>query len=740
MRRNILLFTALCAIALCATAQVRPQRIVVTTDRLTQSNMYDAQQLQEMLRKGGLNLYIVSRYDEQPQPGSIYVGDCPYIYTDDLSNCGYAMFGDGNWFVLSGQGRKGTLYAVYDFLERYCGYRLYTPEALVIPDMHNFTLPKDTVIERPAFAYREVSYYYPNHSQLYADWHRLHTEVDREGLFGFFVHSFKDIIPVKEHFDTHPEWFSMRDGKRLRDGQLCLSNPEVLDSLCAHLEEIISLFPDRKIWSVSPNDNYNVCQCPECLHSDSLYGGPTGTLLNFVNKVARRFPDKTISTLAYQYTRCAPKGLAVKPDSNVNIMFCSIECGREEAITTSPKEAAFRKDMEDWKQLTDNIFMWDYVVQFRNFWNPFPNLHVLQPNLRYFRDNGVRMMFEQATGFDNKTSWMELRNYLIAKLMWNPDINADSVITDFCNGYYGAAGVYVKAIIDTMTTKLIKSGKRLDIYGYSVDGIDGYLSSDNMHRYRELMDKAYSVTTDNNVHARLRYFEMSLDFATIELATNGELYELFPKGELQDKVDSLMVMTSCLTNSLNGLGVQQMMEMGISPDRYGEIIERYLYKTYSYGNAYFRPVELRKQPTEPYTCDGAQSLTDGEGGIMDYRYWWLGFFGDTLDAIISLGITDTISKVSMDFFFYPLSWIFLPQSITYYISNDKRHWKQIGKYLPDNPEILATPMIKTFTTFLDKPTKAKYLRVVAVPLPEIPAWHRAAGKPVWIFTDEIVVE
>ena len=741
MKRKKLLFCTFCIFAFCATAQVRPQRIVVTTDRLTESDMYAAQQLQSMLKKSGLNLYIVSRLDEQLQSGSIYVGDCPYIYTDDLHNCGYALFGDGNWFVLSGQGQNGTLYAVYDFLERYCGFRLYTPDALIVPDLKDFTLPKDTVIERPAFAYREVSYYYPNHSQLYADWHRLHTELDREALFGMFVHTFNKLLPPNYYYDRHPEWYSLNNGHRSRDGQLCLTNPEVFDSLCASLAECISNVPDKKIWSVSPNDNYNACQCPECLRSDSLYGGPTGTLLNFVNKVARRFPDKTISTLAYQYTRSAPKKMAVKPDSNVNIMFCSIECGREESIATSPNEASFRKDMSDWKQLTDNIFMWDYVVQFRNFWNPFPNIHILQSNLRYFRDNGVQMMFEQATGFYNKTSWMELRNYLIAKLMWNPDIDADSVITDFCNGYYGTAGVYIKTIIDTMTAELVKSGKRLDIYGYSIDGIDGYLSDKNMHLYRELMRQAFAATTDSVIHSRLRYFEMSLDFATIELATcGGELEELFPNGELFEKVDSLVVLTDCMTKSLNRFGVKQMMEMGISPDEYGKVIERYLYKTYSYGNAYFRPVTLRKQPTEPYTCDGGQSLTDGAGGIMDYRYWWLGFFGDTLDAIISLGVTDTVNKVSMDFYFYPLSWIFLPQNISYYISNDKKHWKQIGNYHPDNPEILATPMIKTFTTTLDKPTKAKYLRVVATPLPEIPAWHRAAGKPVWIFTDEVVVE
>lgn len=66
-------------------------------------------------------------------------------------------------------------------------------------------------------------------------------------------------------------------------------------------------------------------------------------------------------------------------------------------------------------------------------------------------DDGVRMMFEQASGADNITSWMDIRCYMIAKLLWNPDANMDSIMADFYQGYYGDAGKYVKSIIDTMT-------------------------------------------------------------------------------------------------------------------------------------------------------------------------------------------------------------------------------------------------------------------------------------------------
>lgn len=710
----------------------------ITVDADADSEVrYAADQLQQMLNKGGLDVPVVRSGRRRYRHGVIHVG------REALSPANsYRMSGDGDRFVLAGSGPKGTLYAVYDFLEHFCGYRLYSPDALVVKDVSNLTIPTANIVEKPAFDYREVAYYYPNHSRLYADWHRLHTADDRYSQWGIFVHSFNKLLPAAAYFDEHPEWFSMRDGRRVRDGQLCLSNPEVLDALCQSLAETIANDEDgHRGWSVSPNDNYNVCQCPGCLRLDSLYGGPSGTLVNFVNQVARRFPDYTISTLAYQYTRSAPKDFKVRPDSNVVIMLCPIEAGREEAISTSLKEAPFRNDLEIWQLLTDNIFIWDYVAQFRNFWNPFPNLHVLQPNLRYFRNHGVRQIFEQGTGSNNITSWMEPRTYLIAKLMWNPNLDADSLLTDFCNGYYGKAGLYVKTIIDTMTAELVKSGQRLDIYGYSVDGCEGYLAPDNLAHYRRWMRQAYAAATDSIINERLRFFELSLDYATVEMTAGGAYYqELFPDGDLLDKAKQLDEMLNRMVDDLNHFGVNEMMEMGITPDRYRDMIERYLEKTFSYSNSYFRPVELRKPPTKPYTSGGPQSLTDGAGGIMDYRYNWLGFYGDTLDAVISLGATDTVGHISMDFYFYPLSWIFLPQQIDFYISNDKSNWQLVGRHKPENPEILATPMIETFNTDLPKPTQAYYLRIVATPPPCIPEWHRAAGKPAWIFTDEVLVE
>lgn len=732
-RTTLLLLALLCATMTLAQSKVRH---VCVDKNATPMERYAAAQLRDFLYKGQLNTDTIAAKE-----GTIYVGNTHYLRKHfnmgELHDGGYLICGDGCNLCLYGAGEKGTLYAVYAYLEK-IGYRCYTPTALVIPDIFGIEVPKCNEVSNPAFVYREVSYYYPNHSQLYADWHHLHTVADRDSLFGMFVHTFKDLIPPARYYDSHPEWFSLNNGRRSRDGQLCLSNPAVLEELCRRLADTMATAPEKKMWSVSNNDNYNACQCPDCLHMDSLYGGPTGTLLHFVNQVARRFPNKTISTLAYQYTRCAPTNPEVKPEKNVNIMFCSIECGRELPIAGNPREASFRKDMEDWSRLTDNIFMWDYVVQFRNFWNPFPNLHVLQPNLQFFHKNGVRMMFEQATGADNITSWMDIRCYMIAKLLWDPYCNIDSIMDDFYRGYYGDAGRYVKEIIDTMTATLIASGQKLNIYGYPVDGDYfapdnpnvGYLYPTKMVHYYDLMRKAEECTKDSAQSERLHYFRLALDFAHLEICYGDP-----SEAEIMGEIDRL-------EQGLRHFGVPQMMEMGCSPQEYAADMRHWAGKVFGDNLAYGWKETLRKKPTAPYNVG---SLTDGDIGIMDYRHSWLGFWGDTLDAVVDLGEPQPFTYIGIDFYFYPLSWIFLPQWVQFAVSEDGERWEWRPKQKIDNPEVLATPDIYTYAletacTIGGEPNKYRYVRVMAVPLTEIPSWHRAAGQKPWIFIDEIIVK
>lgn len=189
-----------------------------------------------------------------------------------------------------------------------------------------------------------------------------------------------------------------------------------LEIVCDELSRRIAANPEAKYWSVSANDNYGYCTCPECAKIDAEEESPAGSVVRFANKVAARFPDKTISTLGYLYSRKAPK---TKPAPNVNIMFCSIECDRHMPIADDPGSADFRRDMEAWAALTDNIFVWDYCGSFKELQMPTPGFGVMQSNIQYFVRNGVKIFFEQCSG-PMGSEFHQLRGYLAAKLLWIP--------------------------------------------------------------------------------------------------------------------------------------------------------------------------------------------------------------------------------------------------------------------------------------------------------------------------------
>ena len=180
------------------------------------------------------------------------------------------------------------------------------------------------------------------------------------------------------------------------------------------------------------------------------------------------------------------------------------------------------------------------------------------------------------------------------------------------------------------------------------------------------------------------------------------------------------------------------MEMGYPIDTYCDDLRRCLRKSQS-NKAQGRPVSLLHPPAEQYSAQGPRSLTDGVGGITNYYHNWLGFFGDTLQATIDLGRVQQVDTLQMDFYCYPLSWIFLPQSVVAETSRDGLHWHASQPLHLETPQNLALPSLRTVALPLPQ-GRARYVRLTAIPLPEIPEWHRATGNPTWIFTDEIIIK
>jgi len=167
-------------------------------------------------------------------------------------------------------------------------------------------------------------------------------------------------------------------------------------------------------------------------------------------------------------------------------------------------------------------------------------------------------------------------------------------------------------------------------------------------------------------------------------------------------------------------------------NRKGNIIEQSFHVTKATG----KPVKLVNQPDKRYNSGGAFTLVDGITGVIPwYGKEWLGFSGKDLVAVIDLGHLQSFSSVTVDVLNAEHSWIYLPESIEVYVSADDSIYTLLNKadkkFISDlnRSIVIQTPG-----------ATARFVKVVAENIGEIPPGKPGEGSDAWLFVDEISVE
>ena len=520
--------------------------VIVCSEKASESERYAAEELRDFFAKmAGVWLPIAT--DAKPIPRkAIVVGETklterePWA-TELLSKLGEDGFRlevrDGRLLVF-GSRVRGALYGVYEILEKYAGCRWYASWHSVIPSKKRVSVPCDlNDTQVPAFAMREPYWHDVLVHRDFATRLRVNgyngTGARAPAKFGGDsfrfggglgnCHTFNKLMPPDEFFGTHPEYFSLVNGKRIKDrGQLCLTNPEVLNIVTERVMDRIRKDPGARFYGVSQNDWGNYCTCERCKAVDDEEGSHAGTMIRFVNAVAeaveREFPDVFIETLAYRYTRQPPK--KTKPRRNVVPCLCTIECDFARPLGESPcpENVAFCRDIDGWKRLVRELYVWDYTTDFSNYALPFANVLTLQGNLKFFRDNHVREIFAQGDAQGRHGDFAELKSWLLAKWMWNPDLPAEPLLQDFFGGYYGKGAPFVRQYFDELhrlqADWSAATNRPLTIY---VEPELPSLDDAFLERAAGLWDKAIAATKgDRATSYNVRMGAFSVDFMRFE--------------------------------------------------------------------------------------------------------------------------------------------------------------------------------------------------------------------------------
>ncbi len=371
---------------------------------------------------------------------------------------------DGEELILAGEGKRGTLYAVYAFLERYAGIRFWAPGETEVPSLPVLEIPAVDYEYAPPFEVREMGCgiftadpVFAARSRINGHWEAIPEAYGgHESLLGW-CHTFELLLPSERYFAGHPEWYALVDGMR-NPGQLCLSNREMRRALASEVLRWLRENPGTRVISVSQNDNEMYCRCEPCRALDARYGGvQSGILLDCVNEVAAavaaEFPEVWVETLAYWYTIAIPEG--IRPRDNVLIRLCSIRANVGKPLASKENESFFR-NLQAWSSVSRQLAFWNYVANFSSYLSPHPNLRHLADDLRLFRDHRVRWVFEH--GGSRLEDFAEMRAWLVAKLLWNPDLDLAALQREFLAGYYGAAALYLEEYWRLLHDELDHSG------------------------------------------------------------------------------------------------------------------------------------------------------------------------------------------------------------------------------------------------------------------------------------------
>jgi hypothetical protein len=630
---------------------------------------------------------------------------------------------------LIGSNEKTLRYAIYTLLETW-GFRKYTAKDNFIPKLKQVSFPKNfNQTYKPSFEYRAL--FYPDcYDEAFRDWHKLDWHINDFGIWG---HSFYKLLDAKTYFKTNPEFFALYEGQRNSES-FCMTNDTVVEIVSKKMSEIIAQNPNARFFSVSQNDDVVYCECDNCKALNEKFGGPQGSFYYFLNKIAKQFPNTRITTLAYLHTYHAPVNLKIEP--NIYTLFCPIQMNRGKAIIESPRNKGFLDILNNWSTTAQHLYLWDYTVEFTNYLSPFPNLHTFSKNYKLYEQNKVKGLFVQGYA-DVPGDLYELRQYLLAKIIWNTQTDVEAVTNDFLNGFYGEAGPFVKEYIDLLTQYQENTDRYLDIYTDPVQNRNSFLTPEAMNQYDLIISQAEMAVKENPVLAkRVLKFRLALEYVYFEQAKfyGKDKHGMFAGKNKEDQGKQLRERVLNFTKSCTDFGIYELSEGGLSPDQY---YQEWLAIEKNTCNHLGEKYEVRflTPPSDENKGKGAYGLVDGVRGYKNPAINWIGWYGTNPEIEFTTHQLN-FNTIRINSLSDQRHWIFTPKKISIYgLKKDK--WQLISQLESDELIENTEVTIKHWELKSDKFKRYDTLKIVVDNLEDLPYWRKRKNKKPMVMIDEI---
>ncbi|MBR4125190.1 MAG: DUF4838 domain-containing protein, partial [Victivallales bacterium] len=296
---------------------------------------------------------------------------------------------------------------------------------------------------------------------------RAEWGVHQEFLFGH--NTILEYMRRSFYWESHPEWYSMRNGKRVdpvprSDGrpaaQLCFTNREMTVEFCKRVEYYVRTYPQYDRFAVMFEDHWNTCECPQCLAPIKL---PDGRILTkedpaflstrfflFLNQIARflkkKHPGKFLSTEAYLFAEIPP---AIPLEDNIRVIVCPIFKNLKHPINSKANEYTWQR-LHAWaERKPSQLVVFEYYGYSADF--PRPMDVSAAGDMRYEAEQGIHGLFSevcqdvdqphrynpatQRSLWDNNAIYI----WVVSQLMWDPYQDVLALRRDALRRVFGEA-------------------------------------------------------------------------------------------------------------------------------------------------------------------------------------------------------------------------------------------------------------------------------------------------------------
>ncbi len=399
-------------------------------------------------------------------------------HTHNLKEDGFIIDITKNNINISAENDRGVLYGVYYFLDHYLGCKFLAEDYTYVPHYTQKKLDNIHDIQEPAFRYREL-FYKESDDPVFAFKLLLNGRLGHRTLYDEAQDTYTS--GIKSYSFTSAE---LLGDKYTCSGQYLYASKKAQKEAYKALQKELRSLPhnEEKYLTLEHEDRGSYCK-------EGLKKGerPSKTFLEYVKYLSRHshkvYTDMHYYYQAYLWSRTPPKRSEKLP-SYLGINFAGIEADFSKPFDSKTNQNIW-KDLLSWKAFSDDIVIWHYTINFGGYMFPFPNFNALDKDIKSFADlDFVKGVFLQGSYETYGGDMAALRVWVFSKLLWNPHLDVDNLIAEFCHYYYGRAWKDVLKYIQTLDMFLKKSGDKLSVKT-SIDS--SYLSTPNLNKLDEIL-------------------------------------------------------------------------------------------------------------------------------------------------------------------------------------------------------------------------------------------------------------